>query len=554
MALAEPPWQRAASYGASRRAGFPSADAGRPTNPEVSVSATSSRVLKNSWGAVLCCASIAALVATSWLYEFIADASAVVGSSVALTVTGGVGIVAFLACALLHRRIENALAEPTGGVAMAVLLVAGVCAAFGHALANYWPAGVAASWPGWLGLVTYSLCEPVILLITLYACCHDQPTTAPVIYSGAYALAAGIQIAVRYTQQSAAGVVGIALPLLASIAMAFYVRRFARTGEDAEGRASGEDAERTERGAAPASRDAGSGENAGDVTWSFPVRPIVLMMAYSFSFYFSLALSEGPNPFGMFGMLAVSLLTLAFALASHGQYSFTFLYRLALPLMVADLVFLSFLGTGRSFAVMFGNSGNVAFTLFLLITLTWMCHRYGISSTWMFGLVYAASGLAEMIGLPAGEAFVAAYPVGSETSRLVMCCLVVAMVVLSTVLFNDQAVARSFGMVPTSVTAAKDAAGAVGASSSTQLSPDAMMSYSERIVWRSTQMAHRFGLTQREQEVLELLIQGMSVSEMADRASISVGTVKTHVNHIYRKLGVHSREETMALVDRLASR
>ena len=53
-------------------------------------------------------------------------------------------------------------------------------------------------------------------------------------------------------------------------------------------------------------------------------------------------------------------------------------------------------------------------------------------------------------------------------------------------------------------------------------------------------------LSQRELEVLRLIAAGLSNREIADALYIAVGTVKRHINHIYGKLGVHSR--TQALV------
>ncbi len=50
-------------------------------------------------------------------------------------------------------------------------------------------------------------------------------------------------------------------------------------------------------------------------------------------------------------------------------------------------------------------------------------------------------------------------------------------------------------------------------------------------------------LTPREQEVLELIRQGRSNPEIADRLSISVEGVKYHVSEILSKLSVSSREE-----------
>jgi LuxR family maltose regulon positive regulatory protein len=52
-------------------------------------------------------------------------------------------------------------------------------------------------------------------------------------------------------------------------------------------------------------------------------------------------------------------------------------------------------------------------------------------------------------------------------------------------------------------------------------------------------------LTSRELEVLELLRQGLYQREIAERLFVSPETIKTHVTHIYQKLGVRGRRQAV---------
>jgi len=56
-----------------------------------------------------------------------------------------------------------------------------------------------------------------------------------------------------------------------------------------------------------------------------------------------------------------------------------------------------------------------------------------------------------------------------------------------------------------------------------------------------------YGLTEREQEVLALMVEGLSNAEIAERLVISVATVKFHVRGILSKLGVSNRTEAVSL-------
>lgn len=70
-----------------------------------------------------------------------------------------------------------------------------------------------------------------------------------------------------------------------------------------------------------------------------------------------------------------------------------------------------------------------------------------------------------------------------------------------------------------------------------------------RFVRRCERVADTFLLSRRETDVLFLLAKGRNVGFITQQLGISEGTVKTHVNHVYKKCGVHGRQELICLID-----
>ena len=59
-------------------------------------------------------------------------------------------------------------------------------------------------------------------------------------------------------------------------------------------------------------------------------------------------------------------------------------------------------------------------------------------------------------------------------------------------------------------------------------------------------------LSRRETDVLKLIARGRSTPRIQDELHLSSNTVNTHTSHIYQKLGVHSRQELLDLVEQTA--
>ncbi len=84
------------------------------------------------------------------------------------------------------------------------------------------------------------------------------------------------------------------------------------------------------------------------------------------------------------------------------------------------------------------------------------------------------------------------------------------------------------------------------ASSETPVSPDMVRSLVE-----TDRGGTGSDLTPRELEVLRIAAQGLTNRQIAEQLSLSVNTVRNHMQHVLNKLGAHSKLEATAVAVRL---
>ena len=71
----------------------------------------------------------------------------------------------------------------------------------------------------------------------------------------------------------------------------------------------------------------------------------------------------------------------------------------------------------------------------------------------------------------------------------------------------------------------------------------------EALAEATQRVSDRELLTERERDILRLAKRGLPNPQIAQALQISAGTVRNHLSSAYRKLGVHSRHEALAVAD-----
>lgn len=213
-------------------------------------------------------------------------------------------------------------------------------------------------------------------------------------------------------------------------------------------------------------------------------------------------------------------------------------------LLFAAVLAASVLGPGaRLVALALGSAG-----FFLVIYLvmeagvtTAQERHLAIEATYgtVAGIVMLARVLADMLSANLLNADIA-----GESKMLVATFLLVYLLTCAAfALYN--AIARRKRRVAPEGVAAPEAQTPVTADTSTvQQGPD-------RSPAELVSDAHN--LSQREREVLVLIMRGRNVPAIAEELVLSRNTVQTHVRHIYEQLGVHSRQELVAYVEGFSS-
>jgi DNA-binding CsgD family transcriptional regulator len=211
-------------------------------------------------------------------------------------------------------------------------------------------------------------------------------------------------------------------------------------------------------------------------------------------------------------------------------------YRLVLPLMATGFVLLAMPGeTMRIVASIITMLGFVLFDMLVWFALSASAYESGCSSIEVFGWGKSSVCSGIFLGLMFGSRL-GRITGGSVSLVAVSTAVAFGLFVATSLLVTD----RQLPVLGQSVKLAASGGGETPSAESHRLP-----------LWRQScdQLAAEYGLSPREAELLVLLAKGQRPNRIGKALYISRGTVNTHMRHIYQKLGVHSQEGLVDLVE-----
>lgn len=203
------------------------------------------------------------------------------------------------------------------------------------------------------------------------------------------------------------------------------------------------------------------------------------------------------------------------------------------------------LATCFGFDIAYLSVGKEALWLVFSCFMAYLAFRYDLSPVRVFGVGQGVYFLASTAGWAVGAGIAPFY--GEAVVRMGVGVALAFMVILVLVyVFPESDLKR---IMAWSVDAERGAEGRLHAESdNAEAAPSSAIAASapggeQAPVARAAEP--RYGLSQRELEILDLFAQGRSANWIADNLTISKNTVRSHLRAIYTKLDVHTRQELL---------
>ena len=255
--------------------------------------------------------------------------------------------------------------------------------------------------------------------------------------------------------------------------------------------------------------------------------------------------------------VAIVLITLAI---SKNESHWDVIFRALVPVTAIGICCLPLLGSNHVLLGCLGiTCGFICFEALMWIFFSDLSQEFRLSPLFVFGL---GRGLL-VLGTICGSALVE-FPLSSGNTESLMTFeyalpLMLSLIIAYSLLPRQREIRRiidpsKFDKADASLSALRNelAEGSAGDDSAEADPPDEADTTARakgRFHQKCEEIADRYLLSRRETEVMFLLAKGHNASFIQDKLCISKSTAKTHINHIYRKLDIHTQQELLNMVE-----
>lgn len=247
----------------------------------------------------------------------------------------------------------------------------------------------------------------------------------------------------------------------------------------------------------------------------------------------------------------------AFMMLLIGMFSkepLDLLYRFSMLLLGTGFVLIALTEAGITFYVALSIAGYSTLIAFMLLCCHIIYRSFRTGATQTIAICIGTLYIGEALGLLLGDALVLNVGSNINASALSILCTI-AFMATTLFVFNEADLTHAgIGELETEVAtgALKNATGenVGGEGDSTNADASAQAANENPITpiqHAADVITQRYGLSQRQSEVLLLLLQGRTMARIQETLYISPGTVSTHTRHIYQKVGVANRQALLDL-------
>lgn len=261
------------------------------------------------------------------------------------------------------------------------------------------------------------------------------------------------------------------------------------------------------------------------------------------------------------GMLVATIALGLFWDAIRKRFSFSALYSLLFFVVTTGFLFLPFFGI--EYRLIFAGIANGAFSvasIFMMVTCIRVARLRQIDPIGVFGIFSSIVYGAVLAGRAIGDVAAQFYDI---SHILIIVLMSVYLLSFAGVIANFRRTSHDDEPLDFSVAAAQELEESIPpAASEESIAPSAparplirnVVVAQDMVPIYSRMIKKTYGLSNRETDVLELIIRGRDVARMAETLFVSENTVRSHCKNLYRKLDVHNRQQVFDLVEEFSQR